>query len=387
MARRPALLPTLTANAVLVSLVVGGLEIAIVLGVLWLFPGVASLPAPVLRRCTPAIPIGLAWLLSTEPPARASAGSRLQPLRGRSPYRGGARDRPDCGPGSRRPSPFSPSARSCADLRNWPCSCDLRGLSSTGLSPSLAVVREYGSFGLKAYSSSPHFVPGPAPGPVARRSRSKVLPQRATTQSLWQSPTWSYMLPVVVGTLLFPRLSKIESPREQALFARSVALRVAAVMIPLVIVAGESWQRRDRAAVRCEFAPATPALLWLLPGIAALSVHTIVMNYCAAVGNPRVILIAPIAGLIVNVVLNLALIPSLGIVGASLASTIAYFSCSPSAPCTSCKESGRLTCERWEGGWRTVTIPRCSVREVQRARWEARSRPAGQGRLVSRLSR
>jgi O-antigen/teichoic acid export membrane protein len=73
-----------------------------------------------------------------------------------------------------------------------------------------------------------------------------------------------------------------------------------------------------------EFRPAGPAFLWLLPGLVCLSVHTICMNYFASRGFPTLITLAPVGGLLVNVMLNLWMIPRIGIVGASLASSAAY---------------------------------------------------------------
>ena len=72
------------------------------------------------------------------------------------------------------------------------------------------------------------------------------------------------------------------------------------------------------------FLPAAPAFQWLLPGIVALSVSTILMNYGGAIGMPRVTWVAPSLGFVANVTFNLWLIPAAGIVGASLSSTIAY---------------------------------------------------------------
>jgi O-antigen/teichoic acid export membrane protein len=72
------------------------------------------------------------------------------------------------------------------------------------------------------------------------------------------------------------------------------------------------------------FEPAVPAFQLLMPGIALLSVHTIVMTYYAASGMPVVVIASPLVGLIANVAINLIAIPVLGIVGASISSTIAY---------------------------------------------------------------
>jgi O-antigen/teichoic acid export membrane protein len=73
-----------------------------------------------------------------------------------------------------------------------------------------------------------------------------------------------------------------------------------------------------------EFTGAAPALMWLLPGIVFLSVHTILMHYYYAIGTPAITILAPFCGFVLNVALNLLLIPSFGIVGSALASTMAY---------------------------------------------------------------
>ena len=72
------------------------------------------------------------------------------------------------------------------------------------------------------------------------------------------------------------------------------------------------------------FAPAIPALIWLMPGIVMLSINTIYMNYFASVGMPLITIYSPAVAVILNIVLNIRLIPPLGIVGASIASVAAY---------------------------------------------------------------
>jgi O-antigen/teichoic acid export membrane protein len=72
------------------------------------------------------------------------------------------------------------------------------------------------------------------------------------------------------------------------------------------------------------FDPATSPFIWLLPGVVMLSGYTIVANYFAARGMPTIAFAAPAAGFGVNLMANLLLVPGLGMIGASLASTVAY---------------------------------------------------------------
>jgi O-antigen/teichoic acid export membrane protein len=73
-----------------------------------------------------------------------------------------------------------------------------------------------------------------------------------------------------------------------------------------------------------EFLPAVAPFVWLLPGIALLSVNTIFMNYYAAVGMPMFTIWITSAAFVVNVALNVVLQPVYGPTGASVASVGAY---------------------------------------------------------------
>jgi O-antigen/teichoic acid export membrane protein len=72
------------------------------------------------------------------------------------------------------------------------------------------------------------------------------------------------------------------------------------------------------------FLPSVDAFLWLLPGIFALGINTILMNYFAAEGMPPIAIWSPAIASAANIGLNLWLLPSMGIVGASVASSVAY---------------------------------------------------------------
>ena len=63
---------------------------------------------------------------------------------------------------------------------------------------------------------------------------------------------------------------------------------------------------------------------WLLAGVWAIGLNGILMNHFAGKGLPWGIVAIPLAGLALNVGLNVTLIPSFGLVGAAAASTAAY---------------------------------------------------------------
>lgn len=131
------------------------------------------------------------------------------------------------------------------------------------------------------------------------------------------------LVPQVVGTLLFPRLAGISHPSRRAAIARNTAILVALGMLVLSAVALPFSRQLITAVYGTDFAPAALSFVWLAPGIICLSVNTIVMNYFASIGMPRITIYVPSLALVLNVFLNLHLIPTHGAIGAAIASSAA----------------------------------------------------------------
>lgn len=72
------------------------------------------------------------------------------------------------------------------------------------------------------------------------------------------------------------------------------------------------------------FRPSISALFWLLPGIVVFSVANVLAAYIAGIGKPRLNFWVSGISLIITITLDVALIPKLNIVGASIASTVSY---------------------------------------------------------------
>jgi O-antigen/teichoic acid export membrane protein len=132
------------------------------------------------------------------------------------------------------------------------------------------------------------------------------------------------LLPVVIGTILFPRLSEMSSDRERCIYTRRVAWCVGVIMIIVSIFVALSAESIVKLLYGNAFLPSVPALLWLIPGIFMLSINAIFMNYFASIGMPLVTIYSPAMAALINMILNVKLIPILGIVGASISSTVAY---------------------------------------------------------------
>ena len=131
-----------------------------------------------------------------------------------------------------------------------------------------------------------------------------------------------YMLPVTVGTILFPKLSAMSDDAQRWNYSRKVVGTVAALMTGIAIVALFGARPLITMVYGVAFEPATGAFVWLLPGIVLLSVSSLLMNYLASTGMPPVVMYSSGVAALINIGLNLKLIPLLGIVGASISMTI-----------------------------------------------------------------
>lgn len=65
-------------------------------------------------------------------------------------------------------------------------------------------------------------------------------------------------------------------------------------------------------------------LLWILPGIVLFTTVNILASYFAGIGKPKINLYVAMVSVIFTILLDLLLIPWLGIIGASITSTISY---------------------------------------------------------------
>ena len=322
-AKDRSLLPTLIANSVAASLAVGAALIAIVIGVVLVAPHLIELDAPILAVALIGIPVGLTTLLLQ------NLLIGLQRIRDYNVLEIAARGLAILVTLAlivgRVVSPIAfllgGTAVSIGIL--IATLYRLRLLAGQLGRPRWALLQEYSSFGLRAYSAALasylviridlFLVQGYLGfGAAGQYSVAVALADLV------------YSLPVVIGTLLFPRLAAMTSDTERVSYAAAVAKRVAALIAHACVAATLFADFGVTLLYGNEFRPAVPAFVWLLPGIAALSVHTVYMNYFAAVGLPTIALLAPTVGLVANLFLNVTLLPTTGLVGASVASTLAY---------------------------------------------------------------
>lgn len=128
----------------------------------------------------------------------------------------------------------------------------------------------------------------------------------------------------VVGTLIFQRVSADERRSNRVHNTNQVMRTLTALVIGIVtiIAVGATWA--VPIIYGSGFGGASKALLLLLPGLCALSLQLVLMNFLAGEGSPPVIYIAPLIGVLLNLGPNLYVIPHYGINGAAVTSTVGY---------------------------------------------------------------
>ena len=131
-----------------------------------------------------------------------------------------------------------------------------------------------------------------------------------------------FYLPDSISTLFMPRVagSTVEDANRLlgrfARFSTLITLGVAVVLIPVAFAGIHLILPR--------YVDCLPAFLALLPAVVSLSLGKVMISYIAGRGRAGLVSVANVVALVINVVLNLILIPRLGIVGASLASVGSY---------------------------------------------------------------
>jgi O-antigen/teichoic acid export membrane protein len=131
-----------------------------------------------------------------------------------------------------------------------------------------------------------------------------------------------YMLPIAIGTILFPRIAR-DQTGEGGLTL--LACRFAVLLMGVVcLAAGLLAKPIILFLYGPAFANSVGPFLWLLPGVFALSLEAIVANDLAGRGYPAILVVFWCIGLLLNIGLNLILIPRWGATGAAAASTVTY---------------------------------------------------------------
>ena len=131
-----------------------------------------------------------------------------------------------------------------------------------------------------------------------------------------------FFFPNAVSILLFPHVAGSaheDSARQVPMVSRVTLLMTAAFGLAIVPLATISIPLLVPA-----FTPALPALYILLPGVVALSITKVLAGYVSGLGRTGLTSIITVSSFVLNVLINLFLIPRFGILGAATASLISY---------------------------------------------------------------
>jgi O-antigen/teichoic acid export membrane protein len=206
---------------------------------------------------------------------------------------------------------------SCGWIRLW-----RRGYFRGAGRPSLRLARHIAAYGTRAELNSvtqllngrlDFIIVTALVGPAALGIYSVA----SRTAELLRLPS------LAINYVLFPAYARLGG-RSAVVEARAAIRRTwwvpAAVAVPVAVAAPVALPLVYGPAFRAAVVPT-----WiLLAGLAGGSVYGVLSAFLSGVGRPGLTSIAQATGLVVTVVLDLALIPHHGIVGAAIASSFAY---------------------------------------------------------------
>jgi O-antigen/teichoic acid export membrane protein len=130
-----------------------------------------------------------------------------------------------------------------------------------------------------------------------------------------------YLLPVSVSVNLFARVARGSAERELSLSVfHLVAVGYLVVCVIAAPLAGPAITLMFGAA----YHPAISLFLWLLPGVYFLGLLTVIAYHFAAQGMPRELVFVWGPGLVVNLAIDIVLLPNHGTYIAPIASTLGY---------------------------------------------------------------
>jgi O-antigen/teichoic acid export membrane protein len=140
----------------------------------------------------------------------------------------------------------------------------------------------------------------------------------ATTlaEKLWEIPhaiRTVLLYQVAAGDAKVANFTTARVSRVLVVLIGSICLLVALVSYPLIFL-----------LYGADYLPAAPALILLMPGIWALGIGKLLVTHLAGLGQPEVGTVGAIISLSLTFILDFLLIPRLGILGASIASSAAY---------------------------------------------------------------
>lgn len=200
---------------------------------------------------------------------------------------------------------------------------ELRNKSKTFSKPSLKIFKKCFRYGIKAYIAALFAFM------VLKIDMFMVKSMLGNEQVGYYSIAVSladmvYMLPTIVGSLIFPKLSAMNSEKEKIKYTRKCVKNFLWIFLVFVIIGSIFAKPAIVLLYGKEFYPSVSCFIYLMPGIFALSVNTLYMNYFASIGMPMITIYSTVTATIINVLLNIKFIRMYGVNGASISASISY---------------------------------------------------------------
>jgi O-antigen/teichoic acid export membrane protein len=132
------------------------------------------------------------------------------------------------------------------------------------------------------------------------------------------------MIPVIIGTILFPKLSALSSQQERWKLTRTATILTTLAMLILAASASLLAKQIIPFLYGPAFLPAVSAFRWLLPGIFFLGIEVVLVQFFNSIGFPIHVVYIWGFSTLLNIGINLYAIEKYGIIGAAMVSSICY---------------------------------------------------------------
>lgn len=151
-------------------------------------------------------------------------------------------------------------------------------------------------------------------------------PQQAGYYSISETMAENVLsLPVVIGAILFPKLSEMHDREERLNLTKKAAWLSGALLLPMMILISLFARPLVGLVFGKSFLPAVGSFIWLMPGSFFLGIEIVIVQYLNSLGFPPTIVYSWMLVTVLNIAVNLWTIPAFGITGAAVVSTVSYF--------------------------------------------------------------
>ncbi len=133
------------------------------------------------------------------------------------------------------------------------------------------------------------------------------------------------VLAVIVGTILFPKLSAMKQTEAKLRLTYKAVWGTAGLLVPILATSSLLAKPAVQLLFGPAFLPTSLAFVLLMPGMLFLGINTVAAQFLNSIGYPKSVVIIWGLCTIFNIALNLWVIPHYGIAGASVVSSLSYF--------------------------------------------------------------